>query len=61
MIEIGSLVRHGDRYRASTIGIVIDHWIVDKSGEYHAVVKWVTGYYTGKRTDEYNEHLEVIA
>ncbi len=57
MIEIGTLVRH----QTWNIGIVIDHWIVDKSGEYHAVVKWVTGYYTGKRTDEYNEHLEVIA
>ena len=61
MIEIGSLVRHGDRYRASTIGIVIDHWIVDKSGEYHAVVKWLTGHFTGKRTAEYNSHIKVIA
>ena len=57
MIEIGSLVR----LSSSTIGIVIDHWIVDKSGEYHTVVKWMTGYFTGKRTAEYNEDLEVIA
>ena len=41
MIEIGTLVRHPP----STIGIVIDHWIDDRSGNYHAVVKWVTGYH----------------
>jgi hypothetical protein len=43
------------------IAIVIDHWIDDKSGEYHTVVKWLTGYFTGKRTAEYNSHIKVIA
>ncbi len=58
MIEIGTLVRHPP----STIGIVIDHWIDDRSGNYHAVVKWVTGYHKAQTvTAEYNEHLEVIA
>ena len=58
MIEIGSLVRLRDH---STIAIVIDHWIHDQSGEYHTVVKWLSGYSIGRRTAEYNEDLEVIA
>lgn len=58
MIEIGSLVTMEWGHE---IAIVIDHWIDDKSGEYHTVVKWLTGYFTGKRTAEYNSHVKVIA
>jgi len=58
MIEIGTLVRYKN---FSEMAIVIDHWIDDKSGEYHTVVKWLTGIFVGKRTAEYNEDLEVIA
>ena len=58
MIEIGTLVKFKNH---PEIAIVIDHWIEDKSGGVHTVVKWLTGYYVGKRTAEYNEDLEVIA
>ena len=58
MIQIGSLVTMGTH---PEIAIVIDHWIDDKSGEYHTVVKWLTGHFTGKRTAEYNSHIKVIA
>jgi len=57
MIEIGTLVRYKN---FTEMAMVIDHWIYDNNGEYHAVVKWLTGYYVGKRTAEYNENLEVI-
>jgi hypothetical protein len=60
MIEIGSLVRNKHPFHPA-IAIVIDHWIEDKSGEYHTVVKWLSGYFVGRRTAEYNEYLEVIA
>ena len=58
MIDIGTLVRlksHPD------FAIVIDHWIDDQSGEYHTVVRWLNGYFVGRRTAEYNDHIEVIA
>ena len=58
MIEIGSLVKYKNY---EEMAIVIDHWIEDKSGGVHTVVKWLTGYYVGKRSAEYNEDLEVIA
>jgi len=58
MIDIGTLVKYKNY---EEMAIVIDHWIEDKSGGVHAVVKWLTGYYVGKRTAEYNEDLEVIA
>ena len=57
MIEIGTLVRLRDH---PAIAIVIDHWIEDKSGEYHTVVKWLSGYFVGRRTAEYNEDLEAL-
>ena len=58
MIEIGSLVTMRNHPQ---LAIVIDHWIDDRTGEYHTVVKWLTGHFTGKETAEYNEDLEVIA
>ena len=58
MIEIGSLVRLKDY---PEMAIAIDHWIEDKSGRVHTVVKWLSGYFVGRRTAEYNEDLEVIA
>lgn len=57
MIEIGTLVRLKD-YPA--IALVIDHWIDDKSGGVHTVVKWLSGYFVGRRTAEYNDDLEVL-
>jgi len=57
MIELGTLVRYKNY---EEMAIVIDHWIDDNNGEYHTVVKWLTGYYVGKRTAEYDEDLEVI-
>ena len=58
MIEIGALVRLRDH---PAIAIVIDHWIEDKSGRVHPEVKWLSGYFVGRQTAEYNEDLEVIA
>ena len=58
MIEIGTLVKFKNH---PEIAIVIDHWIEDKSGGVHTVVKWLNGVFVGKRTAEYNEDLEVIA
>ena len=57
MIEIGSLIRdsHGD------IALVIDHWIHDVSGEYHTVVKWLTGRYVGETDAIWSDYIEVIA
>lgn len=56
MIEIGTLIRHcGD------IGLVIDHWTHDKSGELHAVVKWLTGRYVGELDALFIDYIEVIA
>lgn len=57
MIEIGTLIRdsHGD------MGIVVDHWIHDVSGEYHTVVKWLTGRYVGELDALFNDNLEIIA
>ena len=56
-IEIGSLIRdyQGD------IALVIDHWIHDESGEYHTVIKWLTGRYAGETDALYTDYLEVIA
>ena len=56
MIEIGSLIRHyGD------IGLVTDHWIHDQSGEYHTVVKWITGRFVGETDLLWINDVEVIA
>ena len=57
MIEIGSLVR--DSY--GDIAIVTDHWIHDASGEYHTVVKWLTGNWAGENDALFTNNLEVIA
>ena len=56
-IEIGSLIRdyQGD------LALVTDHWIHDVSGEYHTVVKWLTGRYVGEADALYTDYLEVIA
>ena len=56
-IEIGSLIRdyQGD------LALVTDHWIHDVSGEYHTVVKWLTGRYVGETDALYTDYLEVIA
>ena len=56
-IEIGSLIRdyQGD------LALVTDHWIHDVSGEYHTVVKWITGRYVGETDALYTDYLEVIA
>ena len=58
MIEIGSLVRMKEY---PEMAIVIDHWIEDKSGQVHTVVKWLNGHSVGRTTAEYNEDLKVIA
>tara|TARA_B100000424_G_C22811062_1_gene434373 strand:+ start:331 stop:507 length:177 start_codon:yes stop_codon:yes gene_type:complete len=58
MIEIGSLVRYKNY---EEIAIVIEHWIDDNNGRACPVVKWLSGYFFGRRTAEYNEDLEVIA
>jgi hypothetical protein len=57
MIEIGTLIRdsHGD------MGLVVDHWIHDTSGEYHTVVKWLTGRHVGELDALFNDNLEIIA
>ena len=57
MIEIGSLIR--DSY--GDIAIVVDHWIHDQSGEYHTVVKWLTGCYLGETDALFTDNMEVIA
>ena len=57
MIEIGSLIR--DSY--GEIALVIDHWIHDASGEYHTVVKWLTGRYAGQADALFTDFIEVIA
>ena len=57
MIEIGSLIR--DSY--GDIAIVTDHWIHDASGEYHTVVKWLTGRYVGELDAIWFNDLEIIA
>ena len=57
MIKIGSLIR--DSY--GDIALVTDHWIHDASGEYHTVVKWLTGRYAGKPDALFTDDVEVIA
>ena len=57
MIEIGSLIR--DSY--GDIALVTDHWIHDQSGEYHTVVKWLTGRYAGEADAIWSDYIEVIA
>ena len=57
MIEIGSLIR--DSY--GDIALVTDHWIHDQSGEYHTVVKWLTGRYVGETDAIWSGYIEVIA
>ena len=56
MIEIGTLVRNH-----RSMGIVIDHWVYDTTGEYHAVVKWITGRHVGVSYRLYNNFLEIVA
>ena len=54
MIEIGSLIKYkfdGD------IGLVVDHWTSDETGEYHIVVKWGDG----TEGDHLPTEFEVIA
>lgn len=57
MIEIGSLIR--DSY--GDIALVTDHWIHDVSGEYHTVVKWLTGRHVGETDAIWSDYIEVIA
>ena len=57
MIEIGSLIR--DSY--GDIALVTDHWIHDASGEYHTVVKWLTGRHVGETDAIWSDYIEVIA
>ena len=57
MIKIGTLIRDSD----GDIALVTDHWIHDVSGEYHTVVKWLTGRYVGEADALYTDYLEVIA
>ena len=57
MIEIGSLIRDS----CGDIALVIDHWIHDASGEYHTVVKWLTGRYAGEADAIWSDYIEVIA
>lgn len=57
MIKIGSLIR--DSY--GDIALVTDHWIHDVSGEYHTVVKWLTGRYAGEADAIWSDYIEVIA
>ena len=56
-IEIGSLIR--DSY--GDIALVTDHWIHDVSGEYHTVVKWLTGRHVGETDAIWSDYIEVIA
>lgn len=56
MIQIGTLVKN---YRS--MGIVVDHWIDDKSGEYHVVIKWLNGRHVGASYKLYNDSVEIIA
>ena len=57
MIEIGSLIQ--DSY--GDIALVTDHWIHDASGEFHTVVKWLTGRYAGQADALFTDYIEVIA
>lgn len=57
MIEIGSLIR--DSY--GDLALVVDHWVHDQSGEYHTVVKWLTGRYVGELDALFTDNLEIIA
>jgi hypothetical protein len=57
MIEIGTLVK--DSY--GDVGMVTDHWVYDASGEYHPVVKWITGRHEGELDALFNDKIEVIA
>ena len=56
MIEIGTLI-----YACGAWALVVDHWIHDQSGEYHTVVKWLTGRYEGELDAIWSDNLEVIA
>ena len=56
-IEIGSLIR--DSY--GDIALVTNHWIHDASGEFHTVVKWLTGRYAGQEDALFTDFIEVIA
>ena len=56
MIEIGTLIRD---YRGE-VALVVDHWIHDQSGEYHTVVKWLSGRYVGETDALFTDNLEVI-
>ena len=55
MIEIGTLIRD-----CENIGLVVDHWIHDVSGELHIVVKWLTGRYEGELDAIWSDDLEII-
>ena len=57
MIQVGSLIR--DSY--GDLALVVDHWVHDQSGEYHTVVKWLTGRYVGKLDALFVDNLEIIA
>ena len=57
MIEIGSLIRDVD----GDIALVTDHWICDANGEYHTVVKWLTGIWAGENDALFTDNIEVIA
>lgn len=56
MIEIGTLVR-----KSGDMAIVVDDWYETSSGEYHAVVKWLTGRHVGERRAILNYNWQVIA
>ena len=57
MIKKGSLIR--DSY--GDIALVTNHWIHDASGEFHTVVKWLTGRYVGETDAIWSDYIEVIA
>ena len=59
MIEIGTLVKWHGSY--GDLGLVVDHWVHDQSGELHTVVKWLTGRYVGELDAIWSDDLEIIA
>ena len=50
MIKVGSLVKYkfdGD------IGLVVDHWVHDQTGEPHIVIRWSCGFQSDHSPTEF--------
>ena len=60
-MQVGSLVQFDDSWSEGVhIGVVVGFWVHDISDEYHWLVHWLIGKYTGDTDAIIESDLEVL-